>query len=209
MCEEILVSEMLTRVWSAVLAILDSQFGDSEAQPIAASVLAGHIEISNRVLGALTTDRYFSVSAIKDLNRLRRLTERWTDLLLGSLNDPRFTGAFAHNTDRAADFAEDFNCHQSVSTRQQSWLLLRASLYTTFARRLSEQAPNQDLNSRIAGAILACFPSEAFDSAGVYHSLWLQKLSATASDMQVLVAQISRRRNGKSQFPLPRQGGLG
>ncbi len=61
---------------------------------------------------------------------------------------------------------------------------------TTFARRLQDDTDNADLNSRIAGAILACFPAEMFDSVGVYHSLWQSRLSAMTSDTQVMVEEL-------------------
>src|SRR5262249_46249431 len=38
-CEEILVSEMVTRVWSSLLTALDYLSGGGEAQPLAANVL--------------------------------------------------------------------------------------------------------------------------------------------------------------------------
>jgi hypothetical protein len=190
LCEEILASEMLTRVWSAVLALLDAATGGAEAQPVAASVLAGHIEISTRVLSVISTEQHLPRETTRDINRLRRLTERWTDLLLGNLNAPQQALALAHNTERAQDFTADFSRHQSAAARHQSWALLRASLRAAFARRLQGHTPNYDLNGSIASAILGCFPAEAFDSIGVYPSLWLQKLSATAADAQLLIAEL-------------------
>jgi hypothetical protein len=198
LCEEILASEMLTRVWSAVLALLDAKTGGAEAQPVAASVLAGHIEISTRVLSVISTEQHLPGETIRDINRLRRLTERWTDLLLGNLNAPRHALALAHNTERAQDFTDDFSRHQTAAARQQSWALLRASLRAAFARRLQGHTPNYDLNGSIASAILGCFPAEAFDSIGVYHSLWLQKLSTTAADTQLLIAELLDTESGDS-----------
>ena len=46
--EEILVSEVLTRVWTAVLCAHDACRGAEEAGPAARSVLLGHIEARHR-----------------------------------------------------------------------------------------------------------------------------------------------------------------
>lgn len=108
-------------------------------------------------------------------------------MLLGYLHAPQHAIALAHDAERAQDFADDLSRHQSATARHQSWTLLRTSLRAAFIRRLPGPTPNYDLNGKIAAAILGCFPAEAFDSAGVYHSLWLQKLSATANDAQLLV----------------------
>ena len=48
--EEILTSEMLTRVWATVLCAFDRQQGTLEAEPIARSIMIGHLEARHRVL---------------------------------------------------------------------------------------------------------------------------------------------------------------
>ena len=48
--EEILLGEMLTRVWATVLCAFDRRQGTLEAEPIARSVMIGHLEARHRVL---------------------------------------------------------------------------------------------------------------------------------------------------------------
>jgi hypothetical protein len=189
-CEEILVSEMLTRVWSSVLTALDYTAGGSEAQPVAANVLAGQLEASNRVLNIISFNSHTASGTENDLNRLRRLTERWTDLLLGSLGSLVHAAQFAHDAARAEEFSQDFNRSRQPAVRRRAWNLVVASLRETFDPHLRALAPNADLNSRIAGAILACFPAEVFDSAGIYPSLWNLRLSNMTADAQLLVDQL-------------------
>jgi hypothetical protein len=188
-CEEILVSEMLTRVWSSILTALDYAAGSSEAQPVAASVLAGHVDASNRVLG-LISYKPQGPGSENNLNRLRRLTERWTDLLLGSLGLLAHAAPFAHDAARAEEFARDFDCSWQPRVRLKAWNLIAASLRATFEAHLHGVTANADLNSSIAGAILVCFPAQLFDATGVYHSLWNLRLSSVASDTQVMVDQL-------------------
>ncbi len=58
--------------------------------------------------------------------------------------------------------------------------------------------PNADLNGRIAGAILACFPVEVFDSTGVYHSLWNLRVSTITANAQQLVDQLLAADSGSA-----------
>ena len=189
-CEEILISEMLTRVWSSIITSLDSATGASEAQPVAASVMAGQLDASNRVLEFIALERKNSNGADSDLNRLRRLTQRWTDLLLGGLLGVCEISPFVHDATRAQEFADDFGRSREAAIRQQAWALLTMSLRTAFHSCLCDETPNADLNARIAGSIVACFPSDLFDSTGVFHSLWMLRLSATTADTQLLVDEL-------------------
>ena len=189
-CEEVLASEMLVRVWSCVVLSLEDKLGGDEAGPLVKSVLAGHVEITNRVLNLLTLNGVMRSRPAAELNRLRRLVERWTDLILGRLGEPFDFSSVAFDAGRARDFAEDFSPATHSKTSRDAWALLTASLRATFSRRLESDSPSEELNSRIAGAILACFPAEMFDSVGVYHSLWQSRLSAMTSDTQVMVEEL-------------------
>jgi hypothetical protein len=48
-------------------------------------------------------------------------------------------------------------------------------------------SPNEDLNAKIASAILSCFPSDLFDSTGLFRSLWLLRMSNVTSDVQGMI----------------------
>jgi hypothetical protein len=189
-CEEVLATEMLTRTWSCIVLSIEDKLGGKEAQPLVASVLSGHLEATNRVLNLLSLEGVAPSRSAAELNRLRRLVERWTDMLLGRLGLPLGFSAVAYDAGRAQDFADDFAYSGHGKSATNGWALLTASLRATFAKRLRGDATNADLNARIAGAILACFPAEMFDSIGVYHSLWQSRLCAMTCDTQVLVDEL-------------------
>ena len=65
-----------------------------------------------------------------------------------------------------------------------------ASLRTAFQRELGAVSPNGDLNAAIASGILACFPSELFDSTGLFRSLWLMRITSAAEDAQVMIEEL-------------------
>jgi hypothetical protein len=188
-CEEILVSEMVTRVWSSLLTAWDYRIRSGDAQPVAANVLSGQLEASNRVLGIISYDPVNAGNG-NELNRLRRLTERWTDLLLAGLGPLVRIADFAHDPARAEEFSQDFDQTQPPGVRKQAWSLVAESLRETFAPYLRQVTPNADLNGRIAGVILACFPVEVFDSTGVYHALWNLRVSTITANAQQLVDEL-------------------
>jgi len=83
--EEVLVSEMVTRVWACLLESCDRRWGLQEYSPIGRSIFAGHLDVRRRILGLLLRGRQRAAYPVWRLNRTRQSVERWTDLLLGSL----------------------------------------------------------------------------------------------------------------------------
>src|SRR4030095_3674033 len=80
--EEILASELLTRIWTATAAAYDQARGDQNLGPVARSILNGHLEARRRLLTILADGRAIELSHAVDLNRFRRCVERWGDMLL-------------------------------------------------------------------------------------------------------------------------------
>jgi predicted nucleic acid-binding protein len=188
--EEILSGEMLTRVWTAVLCAYDRRRHGDEAEPAARSVLIGHMEARHRVLTLMVRGPGIDAEAALGLNRIRRRTERWTDLLVGHLAGRYGVGEFAFDPPRAGDFAQDFRDRSRRRGGGQAWPLVLASVGTAFRRGLGPESPNAALNARIAAAILSCFPADLFDSTGLMRSLWLMRLRNVTEDAQVLIEDL-------------------
>jgi len=195
---EILASEVLTRVWSGVLVGCDRKRGDGDAAPIAQSVLAGHVEARNRALKLLAHGPGVTSHDAVQLNRIRRQSERWTDLLLGHLTTIVDVSELAFHPSVACEFAEELRGKPGWSAGGQAWLLWLASLRAGFRRDFGLMSPNADLNAQIASAILGCFPPELFDSTGLVQSLWLTRLSRATDDMQGLISQLFQAESGRS-----------
>ena len=188
--EEILTGEVLTRVWTAVLCAYDRRRGGDDAEPVARSVMIGHMEARNRVLGLMVRGPGIETEAALKLNRLRRHVERWSDLLLAHLMATHDVSEFAVEPQRAKEFAQDLRCRGSHSGRRHVWPLAIASLRAAFQRGLSPDSPSANLNARIAAAVLACFPSETFDSTGLLRSLWMMRLTKAAEDTQGMIEDL-------------------
>jgi len=188
--EEVLTGEVLTRVWTALLCAHDRARGTDVAEPIARSVLIGHMEARHRVLTLLVRGPGIDAEAAVKLNHLRRRTERWTDMLIGYLTGLHDVSEFAVDPDRAKEFAEDLQYRSDLKGGRHAWPLVLTSLRAAFRQGLGEISPNADLNAQIGAAILSCFQAELFDSTGMFRSLWLTRLCNATDDAQGLVDDL-------------------
>ncbi len=189
--EEVFASEILTRVWAAVSCAHDRRLAADLAEPIARGVLIGHLEARHRVLTLLLQGSVVSSDLAIKLNRLRRHTERWTDMLVGYLTGLEEVAEFAVDPDRARDFAEDLHFQSQMPGGRHAWPLIQASVRSSFDTGITAASPNGDLNARIAQSILGCFQAELFDGTGQFHTLWLDRLTNTADDAQGMLDELT------------------
>jgi hypothetical protein len=178
--EEILASEVLTRVWTAVLCAHDRRRDTDLAGSVAQSVLAAHAEARHRVLTLLSGASGLAAEEAMRLDQLRHRTERWTDVLLGQLATLGDVGQFAFEPERTADFAEDLKLEVREDAGRLVCPLLVSAMRAAFRRGLTAVSPNADLNAKIAATIVAYFPPELLDAAGVPQSLWMLRVAQTA-----------------------------
>jgi hypothetical protein len=205
--EEVLTGEVLTRVWTAVLCLYDRSRGGNEFEPLARSIMGGHLEARRRVLRLLVRSRGIETEAAEKLNRLRRRAERWTDLLVGHLVPLGDVAEFAVDAERAAEFARDFQYQSNHKAGRQVWPLLQASIRGAFQRGMTPVSPNEDLNAEIGSAILSCFPGEAFDSTDLFRSLWLHRMSNVTSDVEGMIDALVGGGTVRGREGLRRFGG--
>lgn len=111
--EQLLLTEMLTRVWGTVLTACDLQRDQRRSKQIARSVLETHQQCRNSVLRLLVHADSLPIERMAELDRLRRRIERWTDLLIGPyvarFGEP--LDVFAFDPRRARDLAKSNSRH--------------------------------------------------------------------------------------------------
>ncbi len=195
--EEILVTELLTRLWTAVAVAHDAVHGDDDLEPVVRNVLSGHLDARRRLLTLLAEGGVIALPQATKLDHLRRRVERWTDMLLAHLAGLTNINEFAFDTGRARDFAEDLD-HQAANSQSDNaehdltGQLMLVSLRASFAKDLADRSPNSDLNRRIASALLGAFRDPTADPTGIVKSLWLERLNRTALETEDMVEELLR-----------------
>lgn len=191
--EEILVSEILTRTWTAAAAAYDRAHGADDVYPIAQSVFLAHQEARHAALKLMVAGPGLSVSEAVDLNRLRRRLERWCDVLLAYLR-PFAPSAelseVAFESDRVDDFASDLPVGGLSAGLSLAWQLMFASMRSSFETFDSLRVPNGDLNRVITGSVLGCLSDELFDATGLAKSLWIERIGRVADDTQGMLDEL-------------------
>lgn len=189
MLEEILVTEVLTRVFAALLAAHDRRRQTADAEPIGRSVLAGHLEARHRALSLLVYGPGVTAHDAVALNRLRRQAERWNDLLIGKLLLFDDVAEFAIDAEVAREFADDFRGDSSCQATGMAGSLVAASLRAGFRAALGERRTGND-NDQIAAAVLGCLGPDVFDSLGLPQSLWSIRLQQAADSAQGMIDEL-------------------
>ena len=188
--QEILMSELLTRVWAATVLTHDWYHQKDEMHGLAHSIHVSHIETKNRAIRILLAGRSSNEAAFDRMNSLRRRVERWCDMFLGQLPQGEQSSVFGFDRNRVIDFNREQieSLGPEFLTRQR---VLTASFATDIARNQIPYAANPDLNREIAAGVLASFPTDRFDSAGLPKSARLIWLEKSQLDTQLLVDRLA------------------
>ncbi|MEM0925016.1 MAG: hypothetical protein AAGJ83_03175 [Planctomycetota bacterium] len=187
MLEEILVSELLSRVIAAVGASL---MGKRESSPteaeinfetIVRGVYQAHNEASHRAIQILSEATGSSTPDRVRLNRLRHGIERWVDWLIGRVGgDLKATKEYCVDVERAIQFRNEVREGIHGSEHDVTTWLMNASMREMLSRRTHESALLPRANQKVAEAAIGLFRPELFDDFGVPKSLWLQRLQTEA-----------------------------
>ena len=189
--QEVLYSELLTRVWSAAVLAHDWYRQSDELNGLAHSIHLSHMEVKNRAMRIMLHGQIHDESAFDRLNALRRRLERWTDVFLGQLPFGEQSSRFAFDRKRVQDFHREQreSLGPEFDTRQK---VLTASFSTDLLRTDSRYAANPDLNREIAAGIMACFSSDRFDSLGLPKSVKMIWVEKAHHDTQMLVDHLAQ-----------------
>ena len=183
--QEVFLSTVLARVWSATLMAHDHHHNTDELTGVAHSIHISQIEIKNRCMRLLLREDLQDKPIVERCNQLRKKIERWTDMLLGQIPDLEAATVFAFEPNRVKDFIRenDYN-GESCETRQS---LYTAALSKDLRETTSSYSANPALNRKIAAGILACFPADRFGGYGLPESAQSLLMENTSEDTQSLV----------------------
>ncbi len=176
--EEVLVSEMLTRVVAALGDAVDAGSGTDEVAPITRAIHLSHLEAANRVQHLMLRGRGSSVQDAVRLNRLRTGVERWTDVLLGRMAvDATDVIRYGFDQSRARTHAGEMRSYGHGPARETALWLMDAAMRDMLSRRMSSQAALPQANKNIAESVIMMLRDDLFDSVGTLKSLKLQRIN--------------------------------
>ncbi len=193
--DEVLISEVLTRVWTALATASDNKNESHNIEPIARSVFVGHLEARQRVLRLFVDERRLDPRVAKLFDCVRRNSERWTDMLLGYLMLENDVTEFAFEADRVRDFADGLRDERKDEFEHYTWPLIHSTLRTSFGPHKSSVLPNKDLNQEILYSVFGAFGPDFFDAVGSFASLWRCRLNHIANDAEMMIDQLISEHN--------------
>ncbi len=182
--EEVLTSDILTRVWFAVGQQIDRRADEAELEPFLRSVFHGHQESRTRSLRLIAQRAGIGDKQAAELDRMNKHCERWSDLLLAAVApwDPPARVCF--NFERTSDFAQSF---RNPNDPARALMIASATAAFTAAHALPV---SPGLNQQICQAILSSLRPEVFDSTGLFKSIWLVRLQHTTEDVEDSIANL-------------------
>lgn len=188
--EEVILSNVLTATWTAVLAAWDRLRGTHECESLAKGIWVGHLETCNRATRLLLDGPHMEQASTIALDQLRRRAERWTDLLVGQVAAVVDVSQYAADPDRAREFADDLSRRHSSAASGEGWTLLLKSLAAAFRESLATPSPCAELNAKVASAILATIGPKACDATDLFPSLWMTRLLGATLDAEALINEL-------------------
>ena len=187
--EEVLISEILTRVWTGVVAGSERKHQSSDVAANVRSVFVDHLEIRRRILRLLVHGHPVVSSGADALNRLRRRVERWTDLLIGRLALVCDVDGLAFDAIRAKDFAASFYRESNLHDWETTWHLVMMSLKTSFSCDRNHESPSVAENLQIASSVSQCLTSHPSQESSAALP-WHLRIDQTTRETEGLVQQL-------------------
>ncbi len=196
--EELLASEMLTRVWAAAVTLWE-QDRPREAEPVARSVVVAHSEARLRAMMLLLHASGVPAEDALRLNHLRRRAQRWCDLLIARLGTWGPVTHWAHDPDRALELAQELRPQRSAQSLSTLRMMLRSSLQSAFWNLLTRPAASRALNRRIHHSIARWLPQpwQALPKSS-FPEPWPQRLERISDYAMRLVEDLVSLDGGSS-----------
>jgi hypothetical protein len=168
LAEEVLVSELTSRVVAGVFAICDARAGRRAAGPFARSALLDLMQAKHWVLSRIVRGPQ-PLGAYLRINQLRRKTERWCDCLLGTLPESHAAIPFAVDAERMRDFSRK----STGASSQAGQYLTLVSLRLAMPASVIQDPQRCDTYRAVMRSLISFWPTESFDAHGLLRGpLW-------------------------------------
>lgn len=178
--DEIWVSEMLTRIWGAVLACAGRELLSREYETLARHILIGHLGVRRQALELMTRNMAYMVGGLARFSDLSLRVERWTDLLLSHLLEAYDVDDFAFDSRRSREFQCSVLLQSAEAPLALNWTILLSGLSTAFARIHVPVGLGSSPQREVVASVLACFPAGVVPSNEMSHPAMQPRLCVHA-----------------------------
>ncbi|MEZ6063198.1 MAG: hypothetical protein R3C19_22865 [Planctomycetaceae bacterium] len=163
--EQILINDLVNRVWTIMLAACDRHRREDRIEPLANNVHRGHMTVRHKALGICLNDKSLTSEQLIHIDRLRSSTERWSDLLSCTLMAEYDLWSYAFDKVRSREFFHDRFQQDSLESRSPAWTLILAGLRHSFPDVDGLAAPLHEDDRAIIRLMLDCFPKDTQEMA--------------------------------------------
>lgn len=159
--EQILINEMVARVWTILLMARDRYQNVDMIRPVAHNVFLGHLSVRHKALSVVLADDRLQQQDLLAIEKLRKATERWTDLLCCGLMDRFDLWQYAFHEDVAKEFLRDRTDLDPLDHRSRAWVLVLAGMRHSFQDKAGLMTTVHDDDRRLTRLMLNSFPDNA------------------------------------------------
>jgi hypothetical protein len=161
--EEVLTSEILTRVLAGILTAQGQHHGEKAACLFAATLFLEHQEARRLALTRMLKMADAQNPSVRKLDKLRRSAERWTDVLLGPLACRFLIGDLPFDMARAQDYGRALLPNLTSPTGGG---LYAAGLKSAFPESIVGVPSHAGFHRDMAAAVFGILPSQLFERDG-------------------------------------------
>jgi hypothetical protein len=187
MLEEIIVSEPLTRVWTAIVVASHQNSQRNKAQAVVENIMNAHLTIRHHAMSLLARHS-INPETTPLLAQLESRTARWTDLLIAYLEQNHRVSHLAPHPERSLDFAEDLHSQARRPGSHTASAITLAAMRQAICCKISPKSHHANLNFQIGAAIVDSCDAEVLESAGLFDALCAIRIIHTTVSCQKMLS---------------------
>lgn len=131
--EQVLVNEILTRVWSLLLVAQDRFRGENDTEALASNVFLGHQAVRRRAMDVFRSDDVLGLEHVLRIEHIRREAEMWSDILCAPLMKRYELWSYAHDAEQSREFYRQRVDRNALSPGSDSWGAMLSSMRESFS----------------------------------------------------------------------------
>ena len=185
--QEIILSEPLTRIWTAIITSGCNFQDGKEAVANAKRMMNLHLDVHYRGMAMLSGSNG-PEETVANIVKLEQRTERWTDLLLAYVEQSYPASHLAPNPERSLDFFQDLQYQSGRAGHGVSSAITLSTMRETICCNIAPQSPHASLNFQIGATIVESCEAGELQSERIFESLWAVRLVNRLAECQKMVA---------------------